>query len=626
VTRDNDFTIGDRIVRPQRFRIEGGDGPVRVKPKSMAVLEVLAGARGRVVSRNELFDAVWPGSAVSDDTLTQCIVELRKAFGDTAKEARVIETIPRGGFRLVPPVTELPPADSPSDETARRRIRPLVLAGGILLAVLVPLTFYFSDNESEPPAVADTSAVTTLAVLPFADVSPFGDRDWIADGLSDELINRLSQLEGLRVIGRTSSFRFKDSTEELHTIGETLGVEHILEGSVRHSGDELRISAQLVNVNDGYQLWSDRYERPMADVFDIQQEIAESVATALSIRLSVGELGSMEGNTTNVAAYEEVMRGHVTANDLEAGGLLRAIRHYTRATQIDPEYALAWAVLADAHRNVWLVLGRGERERHRELSNAALEEARRLAPSSPKVIAAEAFMHLDRQQWLEVERTLARAGELDASMEGTDYRIDLLIKTGRTTQAVRSLEIARRQDPLGSGTAVYLGHLYAMQGRLGEANDILEQGFAREGREAAVAFEGVINALAIGDPALIDRWLARAAEHEQPGALDVHRTLSGLIHDRNAAVRWLRDTYDRTYELDFFIAIFAAYYDETELALSAMQRTPDAWAFWLPVMAEVRREPGFKALVRDVGLVEYWREYGWSDFCRPLAGEDFECS
>jgi DNA-binding winged helix-turn-helix (wHTH) protein len=208
-----DLRLGDWIVRPQRRVVERGEESNHIKPKSMAVFECLVAASGAPVSRNDLFDTVWPGGVVSDDTLNRCIFELRKAFGDSARAPQVIETIPKFGFRLllpVHPLEEEPLTVGPrSDESRRRQLRH---------------RDQWDNGFEQQPAIA---------VLPFANLSSDTENAYFSDGMSEEILNALARFNLLPVIARTSSFQFKDQNRDVKDIGRLLGVTIVLEGTVR---------------------------------------------------------------------------------------------------------------------------------------------------------------------------------------------------------------------------------------------------------------------------------------------------------------------------------------------------------------------------------------------------------
>ena len=623
-----DFRVGEWVVRPRRRLIERGRESVRVKPKSMAVLTRLAGVGGDVVRRNDLFDAVWPGCAVTDDVLTQCIVELRKAFGDTARDSRVIETIPRRGFRLVPPAVPIDRRVATAEAGVGPASRNLsqAVAGLLVLAVAVASVVAGRALLSSG-SVAAPAPEKSIAVLPFVDMSPLENQAHFADGLTEELINKLTEIDGLLVTGRTSSFYFKDKHDDLRKIGRTLGVDHILEGSVRKSGESLRVTTQLIDVDTGFHLWSDTYDGPLADVFAVQEEIAEGVADALSVKLQVGWIATQPGGTTNVDAYEQLILGNAMYREFTASAMSQAAEHYQRATDLDPTFAIAWANLADIYRNSRIVLPPDEAKARRQLANRAMERALDLAPDSPYVVITAAKMHLEDGDWAEVERLLRRASNFDARIDikRIGVFIEYLVKAGRASEAVASVERARRSEPLSSGVAMFLGHLYAMQGRIDEALAEFERGYALQGLRPLIGVEGLVTSLAADDRQAIGTWLERAVEHQQPGALGVHEAMVRLVDDRDAALAFLREGFHDASIPDYYVATWAAYFGEPQLALEALQRSPDPWAYWAPVTATVRGMPGFKTLVRDTGLEAHWREFGWSDFCRPVGPDDFTC-
>lgn len=624
-----DFLLGPYTVRPSRACIERDGRVVHVKPKSMAVLVRLAAANGDVVSRNELFDSVWPNCDVSDDVLTHSIVELRKALGDSARDPRFIETIPKSGFRLLAPVR--PCIDSPLQ--ARRR--PIGTGAALLIAAIaiigIAAITSFRSPSGDNPVDANAALVPSVAVLPFVDMSRQQDHAYFADGLSEEMINRLTRIDGLQVTGRTSSFYFKGRNEDLRSIGERLGVGHILEGSVRKSGDRLRVTAQLVDVRTGFHVWSDAYDRSSADIFRIQDEIAEAVATALSIRLSVGEIGTVEGGTSNVEAFEAVLQGNAMALEFDAASVLRSIEHYRRAVELDPEFGLAWERLANIYRNAWLVLGRDEYEHWAELADEAIAEALRLAPTSPYVLTTAAYMHADRQQWPQALRILERVAEVESSkyVAATMVYSDFLTKAGRAREAVAIKEHSRIIDPLHSGTSMYLAHQYAMLGRTDDAFEELERGWSLGEYRPQLSVEGLVVALSAEDETELRRWLERAVEYQQPGAKGIHTAMLDAFGDRDAQLRILENAFATSSSTDYYVIVWAAYLGDNSLALDAMRRSPDLWAVWLPVLAEIRRQPEFIEIVQATGLPEYWQEFGWGDFCRPLEAVGdvaFECS
>lgn len=620
----HDFRLDEWVVRTQRCCIERADDSRRLKPKAMQVLEVLARARGAVVSRNELFDTIWPGQTVSDDTLTNCVVELRKAFDDSAKSPQVIETIPKKGFRILTSVE--PFADDAAHVAAssffgRTAGKLALLASAAIVASLVIGRVGWMELIS-------ADAPTSIAVLPFVDLSSDGDQEYFSDGLSEELINRLTQVKGLQVTGRTSSFYFKGRNEDLRSIGEQLSVSHVLEGSVRKSDDRLRISAQLIDVSTGFHLWSDTYNRQFEDIFAVQQNIAESVAGALSIALSVGDFGDFEGGTDNVDALDAVMLGNASQRKLTPESTLEAIEHYETATKLDPDFGQAWGRLADAYSNAPPAPGEPDTGLWSRLADAAISRALDVAPDSESLLRTAAHIQIKKQNWGEARRLFEQAGTLDPEEypKGSTALLDLLAKTGHVEDALRSKERFRLVDPLHPHLAMYLGHLYLSKGRIDDALAELERGYALDGFDPQISVEGMVAALASGDSGLILTWLRRAVKHERPSARGVHTAMLERFDDRDSALSWLRHRYESRSVPDYYAIVWGSYYGDHELALRAMRRSPDLWAFWTPLTESLRTTAAFRDIIDSIGLVDYWRENGWNDYCRPLGETDFECS
>jgi len=620
----HDFRLDDWIVRTQRCCIERADESRRVKPKAMQVLEVLARAGGAVVSRNELFDTIWPGQAVSDDTLTNCVVELRKAFDDSAKSPQVIETIPKKGFRILTSV------ESFADDAAHVAASSLSgrAAGKWALFVSVAIVASLVVGRVGWMQFVSTDAPTSIAVLPFVDMSSDGDQEYFSDGLSEELINRLTQVRGLQVTGRTSSFYFKGRNEDLRSIGEQLSVSHVLEGSVRKSDNRLRISAQLIDVSTGFHLWSDTYDRQFEDIFAVQQNIAESVTAALSIALSVGNTEEFEGGTDNVDALDAVMLGNASRRKATPESALEAIEHYEKATVLDPDFGQAWGRLADAYSNAPLTVGDSNAGLWSRLADAAISRALNVAPDSESLLRTAAHIQVKKQNWGEARRLFEQAETLDPTAypkESTAF-LDLLAKTGHVEEALRSKERFRLVDPLHPHLAMYLGHLYLSKGRIDDALAELERGYALDGFDPQISVEGMVAALASGDSDLILKWLRRAVKHEQPSARGVHTAMLRHLNDPDSALPWLRRRYEARSVPDYYAIVWGSYYGDNELALQAMRRSPDLWAFWTPLTGALRNTPEFRDIIDSIGLVDYWREYGWNDYCRPLGQTDFECN
>jgi len=390
------FRFGEWEAYPLRNLLAGPAGEVRVEPKVMQLLERLAARTGDVVERDVLLEELWSGRAMSDEPLTRCIATLRRVLDDSAKDPVYVQTIPKRGYRLVCPVEALQPATqqaiaSPKDIVDRRR---LVRAVTAVLAVAIAIyagyrAFHHPDAQATQPvanmAKPATAPAHSVAVLPFANLSPNPDNEYLSDGLAAELLNRLTAIPELKVAARTSAFAFKGHDSDIAEIAGQLHVAHVLEGSVRQSGDRLRISVQLINAEDGYHIWANTWERPFTDVFEIQDEVAAAVVNSLRVEL-LNPPKAVE--RTDPEAYRLYLRGRESylgkaerdVGRQEPSWLDDALSHVTHSLAIDPDYAPAWSLLAAIQFNQaqWMT---GDPTETYARASAAAERALDLDPS-----------------------------------------------------------------------------------------------------------------------------------------------------------------------------------------------------------------------------------------------------
>jgi transcriptional activator of cad operon len=275
--------VGDWFVNPLSGEISRGEERVRLEARTMRLLLCLAESPGQVVSIDTLLSQVWSGVVVTPDSVYQAVAALRRLLGDDAKQPAYIVTVPRLGYRLVAPVESQvgePPAGAPSPRSSSRML--VALTVGVLL-VAGAVTYYLIDAR-DASSQAAASAVTgprTIAVLPFLDLTDSMNEEPFADGMTEELIHKLSKVQGLRVPGPTDSFYFKGKQLPLAQIARSLRVSYVLDGSVRKSGDTLRVAARLVRADDGFVVWSETYDRPVDDKLMVQDDIASEVTSAL---------------------------------------------------------------------------------------------------------------------------------------------------------------------------------------------------------------------------------------------------------------------------------------------------------------------------------------------------------
>jgi serine/threonine protein kinase/Tfp pilus assembly protein PilF len=319
-----------------------------------------------------------------------------------------------------------------------------------------------SDTATVPQPVV--SAAKSVAVLPFANMSADPESEYFTDGMAEELINALSKIQALRVASRTSSFAFKGKNEDIGEIGRKLKVSTVLEGSVRKIGNRLRIGAQLINVADGYQLWSEKFDRDMEDVFTIQDEISQAIFNALRVILSEGEKKAIERDrSVNVQAYEYYLRGRQFIHQWSRSGLEYARQMFRRAIELDPEYALAYAGLADSCS--LLFMNCDAREQNLTQGNAASRRALELGPDLAEAHLAAGLVHSLSMRFTEAEREFEFAIKLDPKLFEAVYHYGRArIAQGEFEDAARLFERACALRPEDFQAPTFLGRSYMSMG------------------------------------------------------------------------------------------------------------------------------------------------------------------
>jgi adenylate cyclase len=633
------FRMGDWEVRPREGRIicigraAGHDpGEVRrVRRKAMDVLCALAAEPGRVVERDQILSVAWGRTAVSDEPLTSTIGELRRLLGEQAGEDRYIETIPKRGYRLLAEVTPLEPgpapepvgaepggkagATAPSSEPvdprpSAARLAPEIRLGwrGMLLMVasLAAVAWIlFRVGTPEPAPEPVPAPERSIAVLPFDDLSPEGDQLYFADGLADEMIGLLAGLPQLQVAARNSAFSFRGATEDSATIAERLKVAHLLTGSVRRAGAQLRVTTQLVDARTGYQLWSGTFERTMEDVFAIQDEIAGEIIRQLRVQLAGAGPKTRE---TDVRAYTLYLQARHFGEQHSQEGLERAVALFKEVLEIDERYVPAWSELAGVYFNL-AAFDLMPRDEGFALAREAAMTALQLDPD-------HAMAH-DRLGWLALHhgndlraatRHYRRALELEPdNLPILGNAAVLAVALGRLDEAVELLAEVTARDPVSPVSHANLANAYLLARRYPEAEHSIREALAlspqyvgghyRLGRillaqgrlaEAAEAFEA--------EPLEAGQWLGRALVANREGRRD----------DSEAALDEVRALYG-----DRAAGNFAQVYadrGEIETAFEWLEteyRLNGSGGFlehqWEPAFDPLRDDPRWPALLERAG-------------------------
>jgi adenylate cyclase len=532
----------------------------------------------------------------------------------------------------------------PGPEEIRRAGRGLdwlIIAGlaGVMLFMAAE-RLWFSSHDAEvrstvrsdltpvpdPSVAAPPGAGRSIAVLPFANMSPDPENEYFADGIAEELLNILARIEGLRVASRTSAFSFRGTALDIPAIAARLGVAHILEGSVRRHGSRVRITAQLIDARTDQHLWSETYDRELTDIFVIQEEIAQAITDALSDRLGVRQV-TVRVPTRNLEAYELFLRGRQMFAQRGAA-LIGAREMLERAVTHDPDYAAAWAVLAAVYYVIPSYDAGLERPEGFARATQAAERALALDADQPTALSVLGALEANAGRRVAARELLKRALAADSNDANTWLWLALgEFEAGHIAAARASLERARLLDPLAAIHAGYLGHALSVLGETAAAAGLLE--FAVEsGWRGSARWYQFLAALAGGPgPRAASAYRTWYQERTPLGDEErrLHERIAVALEDdaaHGAAAAALREWIakhpgrDSTY---LFMAL--SLYRE---AIAEALRVGDAshiyvlYSLWHPHNRPLRELPEFMALAKANGLLEYWEAIGFPDFCRQV--------
>jgi TolB-like protein/DNA-binding winged helix-turn-helix (wHTH) protein/Tfp pilus assembly protein PilF len=340
------FRLDDLEVDLQWQTVRRGDAELELPDLSFRLLATLVRHAPKRVTKDELVREVWNGVVVSDETLAQRVRLLRQALGEDSQNPRYIASVRGHGYRLVCPARAI------NDAAPLRRATRIwaVLCGSMALALVV--TWFAFTSQQQSSVDADTSVADSVAVLPFADLSADNANRHFADGMQEELLTRLTQLNGLDVVSRTSVEKFRSSELGLPEIAREVGADAIIEGSVRIADDRMRITVQLIDAATDRHLWAENFDRELTveNIFSVQEEVADRIARALQLEYpSSGTVQSIELPTTSLAAYDAFLLGRYHTFRQTPDNLEKAVTHLSNAVQIDAEFAEAYASLGWAY-------------------------------------------------------------------------------------------------------------------------------------------------------------------------------------------------------------------------------------------------------------------------------------
>jgi TolB-like protein/Tfp pilus assembly protein PilF len=610
----------------------------------MAVLACLARHPGEVVTRDEFIAQVWAGRVVSDEALSRCISQVRQALHDDPREPRFIRTIPRVGYTLLqPPIPrEARPSDASPPEPApterisgvasapRSRMRRTIVAGLVCLGLVAGLVTLYVSRTARPEAGGPRPPVTRLLVLPFDTSHATGFGRDAGNELADEITDSLARVQRLRISGRTSAAALVAAHVSAVEAARRLGVDAVLDGAVAESARGLRVEVRLTAA-DGRLMWSRVYERGREDIFAVERSIASTVVRELTGLLSLDALTGISGvepDSRDLQAYWLYLRGVHQVRLRGEDSLRLAVDLFSAALRRDPSYARAQVGLATAYALLPSYSFEDPAEMY-ALADKALASADRLARSRAGSAGGRAYLAFMRRQWVEAETAFRTA--IAAEPNDPDLRqmySQLLGAVGRLDAALAQAHLAQELDPLAPVIADRIGILHLWVGQ--DAQAATDMALARElGLEETAYPETKV--------------LLKLHQHADAEATELLRRLQ---HAVNRSDEWIDPTLEAYRHADQRPSALALldraqragtisgrlYYGATVLlesperamrAFTALsERDANDLEFLFSVdAAGVRRDPGFGAFVRRLGLDSYWDRFGWPAECRQEASQ-----
>lgn len=630
------FHLYDRTVEPAAGLIRGPAGDVHVEPRAIDLLLRLAADPGKPVSRETIVRDVWNDAPGADASLSVAVSRLRQALADDRTKPRFIETLPKRGYRLL--VTPRYP------QNARRRDRQTVWAGTVVAVLAAALSATYLHlhplDHSKDGQIGPAAGRPVVAVLPFRDMSPKHARDYLGEGMADELITRLAQIPGLLVIARTSSFAFAGTHLDANAIARRLGANLVIEGSVVEAQPRVRVRVQLVDAA-GRHLWAQSYDRPLEDLLSLQDEISQAVIRGLqsSREIPHGRTIRPSGMTSNNAAYLAYIQARYHVNRRGEKEIRQSIALYEKAVALDSNFARAYEGLAVAYglMNYW---GKDTTRtaQYTKLSVDAAQRALELDDTLAEayLIANSSADDLEKaHQWDRLVERYSHAMSLEPENPTMRFwHSNLLRDMGYEKAAVGEASLALRLDPYSPIVNYVLGWAYYMSGQ----PDLALQ-YALQTRALGATGRFVIAARVYaerGQYAEAQKILAAPPGGYGHDAAWMRLVFSALQNpgDRADTLQTIGAARDiGLTRIDSFAAFDSyAYLGETDLALDALEQAlardydgaPDYFHMWAPAFSQVRATHRFHDLMKKIGLADYWGRHGWPDYCKPN-GTDFRC-
>tara|TARA_R110002096_G_scaffold426421_1_gene636212 strand:- start:102404 stop:104371 length:1968 start_codon:yes stop_codon:yes gene_type:complete len=637
----------------KKFELRKDGAVLPVEPQIFDFLYFIIKHVGRVVTRDEIIDEVWQGRVVSDTTISSCVKSARKILGDDGDLQKYIKTTRGRGFQFVGDIKEDQKSQAVGNDKYQGKVSSQIsrqTAAYLTIAVLVFVIglllynqYQLSNNtdearEMQVAAVGD--APFSIAVMPFVDLSANGDQEYFGDGVSEEVLNVLTAVGELDVTSRTTAFSLKGQNLSVPEIAELLGVNYIVEGSVRSSGNRIRITAQLIDTRSDSHLWSENYDRELNDIFAIQDDISKQIADALKVEL-IGGNTTGDVPTHNIEAYALYLQGHQLFLDRGTSGLAdnitnieRAIELLGQAVSLDPDYAEAWADLATSY----IVLPSYYNKKYSSkivvpLATDAADRAISLDPELSQAWAVKSLVYLSLLEFQRSEDSILKATFLNPNnatawlWQGLHFSA-----VGNQDRAIEAIEHAIELAPMVAINHSALGMFYHAKGDVGKALPSMEKasnelGFvAGKIDRALLAIWNGNRDRARDEMSSFFKSYEQGSDQELENRLDIYTDAFFDASKRDAAKALLKEDLangiDTSYGIYMvqdggtFINDFKNTFVNKGFILSRI---------YYPIARPLFRQKEFRDYLISIGLLDYWKNNRFPYFCRAIGDDDFEC-
>ena len=578
----------------------------------------------------EASSVVMPALRLPEWTVTFVVVFLMVGFPVAMIMAWVFDVGPQGIKRTAPL----------RDETASMQVRLRVAYAAVVLLLMAGLGYLLYERGLGRAMAGERHG--SIAVLPFTNLSGDASKDYFSDGMSEELLNLLARVPGLQVASRTSAFAYKGRNVDIRQVGKDLGVETVLEGSVRQAGDQVRITAQLIDTETGFHLWSDTYDRQLADIFQVQDEIAGAIVDRLRIQLAPEDQQLAQRTrapTQNVEAYELYLQGRAVWKKRGEENLKRAIELYQSALARDPAFARAHAALASAY----VVMAgytkeQGDEKKFNPMAETSARQALVLEPNIGEAHAVLAQINADRGDFLDAESGFFFAISLEPNEPTPHHWYSILLsRVGRLQAGLTQARRAYELDPSSPILAANLGNVLLQVGQDDEALRFVslasELGLSKKeyGVEATVAIRR-------GDWVDARRLMGEIDNIPDEIKPEAQRFVDALADPklRPEVVAGMRAIDPKIAPQAFFIGpylqlgevdlVFRILDEELRNDANSWVNNWDLGHVWTPEGRRFRTDKRFGPLAERIGMVDYWKQYGYPDGCRAGTDAVLVCS